>query len=62
MISPSAAICPGCGHDHKKDRDDKSNLIQIFAILCLLLIFVALGKMGWLDDIFDFIVSFVKSN
>ncbi|MFZ5970713.1 MAG: zinc ribbon domain-containing protein, partial [Bacteroidota bacterium] len=25
MISPSAAVCPNCGHDHEKDRKLKSD-------------------------------------
>jgi uncharacterized membrane protein len=62
MISPSAAVCPNCGHDHAKDRKTKSDNTQTFLILGLMAVFLLLWKLDWLDDIFNFFLDLFKKN
>ena len=62
MISPSAALCPNCGHDHAKDRKYKSDTTQIFLLLGLMAVFLLLWKVNLLDDVFQFFVNLVKKN
>ena len=62
MISPSAAVCPNCAHDHAKDRKDKMNLTQTFLILGLLAVFLLLWKLNLLDDVYQFIRDLIKKD
>jgi len=62
MISPSAAVCPNCGHDHEKDRKLKSDTTQTFLILGLMAVLLLLWKLDWLDDVFNFFLDLFKKN
>ena len=46
QLSFNADTCPNCGHNMKKDRQDKANLYQTVALAGLLLLVVFLFKTG----------------
>ena len=49
-MSTSAEVCPHCAHTHGKDRQENNNLKALFIWAGIMLLFVALFKLGYIEQ------------
>lgn len=59
-ISSSAKVCPSCAYPIEEKRKEASNNMQLVLITILLLIFLALHKLGVVESFLDDILGGLK--
>lgn len=58
-ISTSAETCPQCGHNHKKDRQDKANFNSMLWTMAGLILVFIIYKMAWAEPIINTIKNLI---